>query len=96
MREPKKQLPFKFPSRFLWGAATSAHQIEGDTHNQWSVWELENAKSLAKQAEYKQTWLPRWDELKEQATDPDNYISGKSTDHYNRFEQDLTLCSSSA
>lgn len=91
MREPKKQLPFKFPSRFLWGAATSAHQIEGDTHNQWSVWELENAKSLAKQAEYKQTWLPRWDELKEQATDPDNYISGKSTDHYNRFEQDFDL-----
>jgi beta-glucosidase len=30
----------EFPKRFLWGAATSAYQIEGDlTNNNWYVWE---------------------------------------------------------
>jgi beta-glucosidase len=30
----------KMPPGFLWGAATAAHQNEGDNHNnQWSVWE---------------------------------------------------------
>lgn len=29
-----------FPSNFLWGVSTSAHQVEGDNHNsQWSAWE---------------------------------------------------------
>src|SRR5437016_1851324 len=29
-----------FPSGFLWGAATSAHQVEGNcTNNQWWAWE---------------------------------------------------------
>ena len=31
-----------FPSGFLWGAATSAHQVEGNcTNNQWWAWEQE-------------------------------------------------------
>jgi beta-glucosidase len=31
---------FQFPSTFLWGAATSAHQVEGgNTNNDWSAWE---------------------------------------------------------
>lgn len=25
--------------KFFWGAATSAHQVEGDNHNNWSQWE---------------------------------------------------------
>lgn len=28
-----------FPKNFLWGAATSAHQVEGNNHNDWSEWE---------------------------------------------------------
>src|SRR5437870_13662889 len=31
-----------FPSGFLWGAATSAHQVEGNcTNNQWWAWAQE-------------------------------------------------------
>jgi beta-glucosidase len=28
-----------FPKEFLWGAATSAHQVEGNNHNDWTEWE---------------------------------------------------------
>lgn len=79
---------------FLWGAATSAHQVEGGTHNQWTVWELENAKTLAHAAEYRLGHLPRWPEVKAEATDPGNYVSGKSTDHYHRYEADFDLAAS--
>lgn len=33
-----------FPKGFLWGSATSAHQVEGNTHNDWSEWEIESSK----------------------------------------------------
>lgn len=33
------QLFSPFPKHFLWGAATSAHQVEGHNHNDWSEWE---------------------------------------------------------
>ena len=42
----------KFPKSFLWGVSTAAHQVEGGNHNQWSEWELENAKALAMRATY--------------------------------------------
>ena len=29
----------QFPSNFLWGAAASAHQVEGNNHNDWTEWE---------------------------------------------------------
>jgi beta-glucosidase len=78
-----------FPKRFLWGAATAAHQVEGKNHNQWSVWELENAKTKAAQAEYHYHDLPAWDAIKADAKSPDNYVSGKLSDHYNRYEEDF-------
>lgn len=28
-----------FPPQFLWGTATSAHQVEGNCTNNWSIWE---------------------------------------------------------
>ena len=30
---------YKFPNNFKWGSATSAHQVEGNNHNDWSEWE---------------------------------------------------------
>jgi beta-glucosidase len=35
----------KFPQSFLWGAATSSYQVEGDNHNaDWWQWEKANGK----------------------------------------------------
>jgi len=85
----KGVLPLRFPKRFLWGVSTSAHQVEGNTHNQWSVWELENARSLAKQAEYKLDELPVWDDIQAASTDPNNYVSGAATNHYELYKVDF-------
>jgi len=82
----------KFPRGFLWGASTSAHQIEGNNHNDWSEWELENAERLAQAAPRKYAhWLPAWERIKSQATNPQNYISGKAAEHYTRYETDFDL-----
>lgn len=78
-----------FPKRFLWGAATAAHQVEGGNHNQWSVWELENAKAKSVQAEYHYEDFPSWERIKQQASDPQNYVSGKLGDHYHRYVEDF-------
>ncbi|HEV2413032.1 MAG TPA: family 1 glycosylhydrolase [Candidatus Saccharimonadales bacterium] len=80
-----------FPKRFFWGAATSGHQVEGKNRDQWTIWELENAPTLAQQARYGLNTLPDWDEIEEQATNPRNYISGKGVDHYNRYEEDFDI-----
>ncbi len=81
----------KFPKHFLWGVSTSAHQVEGGLHNQWTVWELENAKALAAQAPYQHDDVPVWDAIKRVAKLPANYVSGKATNHYELFEHDIDL-----
>ena len=81
----------RFPSRFLWGASISAHQVEGGNHNQWTVWELEHAKSLAHAADYHFSDLEGWADFKEEAKRPDNYVSGRAIEHYERFEEDFEL-----
>jgi beta-glucosidase len=81
----------KFPDSFLWGASVSSHQVEGGNHNQWTVWELENAPYLARNAEKHYAWLPVWPAIKKQAQDPNNYISGQAVDHYNRYKEDFDL-----
>ncbi len=81
----------KFPDDFLWGASIASHQVEGGTVNQWSVWELAQAKELAATAEQRLGWLPDWEDIKQQAQDPENYVSGKGVDHYNRYPEDFDL-----
>lgn len=91
MREDTKKA---FPKDFLWGVSTSAHQVEGGNHNQWTVWELENAQKLAKTAEQRAGWRwrsPIWSELKKQAKDPANYVSGRGVEHYKLYKQDFEI-----
>lgn len=78
-----------FSKRFLWGAATSAHQVEGGTHNQWTVWELENANALAAAASYHYHDIDGWEQFEKAAKNPKNYVSGQMADHYNRYEEDF-------
>ncbi len=85
-------MKFKFPDNFLWGAATSAHQVEGNNINDWSEWEKKNAKRLAEEAKtYWQSWQRK--KFPEMLT-PENYISGRACDHYNRYEEDFNIARS--
>ncbi len=85
----------EFPSGFLWGASTSAHQVEGGTYNQWDRWEMKNAERLAGEAEQALShWLPNWNRIKPQAQNIQNYISGRTCDHWNRYEEDVRLAKS--
>lgn len=78
----------------LWGAATSAHQVEGGTVNQWSGWEQKHAAGRAEEsAEQFDSWLPDWDDIRHEAQKSDNYISGGAADHYNRYEEDFEILS---
>jgi beta-glucosidase len=80
-----------FPKHFFWGASSAAHQIEGYTDNQWTVWELEHAHELARTAHRRLSWLPSWERVKSQSEEPENYVSGNGVDHYNRYEEDFDL-----
>jgi beta-glucosidase len=88
IEEPKQQ-PKGFPKHFLWGASTAAHQVEGGNHNQWTVWELENAKAKSVQALYHHEDFESWERIKDEATTASNYTSGDLADHYHRFEEDF-------
>ncbi|MCC7543339.1 glycoside hydrolase family 1 protein [bacterium] len=79
-----------FPKDFLWGSATSAHQVEGNQNNNWTDWEKERAAALARGAK-KAFDNPsvHWYRIKEAAVDPMNYISGRAVDHYRRYEEDF-------
>lgn len=83
-----------FPKGFFWGASTASHQVEGGNHNQWTVWELANAKDLAQTAHQRLSWLPTWEEIKDQAEDPENYVSGKGVDHFRRYKEDFQIAKS--
>jgi len=85
---------YKFPKHFIWGASTASHQVEGGTLNQWSIWELAHAQQLAKSAEKQLSGTPEWDHIKKHATDPNNYVSGRGVDHYNRYKEDFDIAKS--
>lgn len=75
----------------MWGASMSAHQVEGGNYNQWTVWEQENAASLAARAPYQYGELDNWADIKRLATAPANYVSGRAVDHYKRYDEDFAL-----
>lgn len=81
----------QFPKNFLWGASTASHQVEGGNHNQWSVWELSVANEQAKDAKHRLSYLPNWEEIRPQAEDPNNYISGNGVEHFKRYKEDFKL-----
>ncbi len=80
-----------FTRDFLWGVSTAAHQVEGNTHNQWSEWEKANAHRLAQTAQKRLSWLPNWQTIQTAAINPENYISGNGVEHYNRYPEDFKL-----
>lgn len=85
---------YKFPKHFIWGASTASHQVEGSSLNQWSIWELAHAAELAASAEARLSWTPEWDHIKKQAMNPNNYVSGRGVDHYNRYKEDFDIAKS--
>lgn len=85
---------FEFPKGFLWGAATSAHQVEGGNRNDWTEWEKANATRLAGEAKSHFGHLPNWQDIRGEAEDPENYISEKACDHYHRFREDFDIAKS--
>jgi beta-glucosidase len=87
----EKKPVVRFPKKFLWGAATAAHQIEGGTENQWTVWERENAKTKAAQAKFHWGDLEAWEHVADEAENPATYISAEGADHYHLYEDDFDL-----
>ena len=91
MSDKKSKKGSLFPKNFVWGASTASHQVEGHTHNQWTVWELENAKELAKKANDRLSWIPGWERFRAAAEVPENYISGAGVEHYKLHEKDFDI-----
>lgn len=80
-----------FPKQFFWGASTASHQVEGGNTNQWTEWELAHAKELAQLCHTRLSDLPRWRDIKDEAQDPQNYVSGKGVEHFRRHKEDFTI-----
>ena len=77
--------------KFLWGAATAAHQVEGHQHNSWSVWEQSHIDDWIKVAERRYRGLPNWERIKSDVCSRDNYNSTIAADHYNRYREDIGI-----
>jgi len=90
--DKKEEKTLRFPPGFLWGAATSAHQVEGGNINDWSEWEKVNAVRLARRAK---TYWQSWQRDKfEEMFDEKNYMSGRAVGHYNRYRDDFKMAKS--
>lgn len=82
----------QFPKNFLWGAATSSHQVEGHQDNNWTEWEKRHATALARGSKKAfDTPAVHWYRIKDEAITAENYISGRGVDHFNRYEKDFDI-----
>jgi len=86
----EKNASLTFPKGFLWGAATSAHQVEGNNRNDWTEWEQKSAKSNVESAKTR-AWPAYILERYPNPLQEENYISGLACDHYNRFREDFDI-----
>ncbi len=89
---PTNTKKIALPKKFLWGASSSAHQVEGGNKNDWTAWEKKNAKKLAGEAAQK------WENWQQgnfpEMFQPDNYCSGHAADHWHCFAEDFALARS--
>lgn len=86
-------MALKFPENLYFGAATSAHQVEGGNNNDWTEWEHATAKLKVESSKLK-VWP---DFILRNYPNPlqeENYISGRACDHYNRFREDFDIAKS--
>lgn len=70
----------EFPDGFLWGASSSAHQVEGGLTNSWTTWE----QSAARKRELQASGQADRHGLR-------NFISARAADHYYRYKEDFAL-----
>lgn len=89
MGDMQKKSRLTFPKNFMWGASVSAHQVEGGLRNQWTVWEQENASTKAAQAPHQFGDLESWETVAAEAKQPAMYVSGKATQHREKYEEDF-------
>ncbi len=73
-----------------WGAATSAHQVEGGNKNDWTEWEQQSLKLKVKNAKLK-AWPDFILKNHPNPLQEENYISGAACDHYRRFPEDFDM-----
>ncbi len=89
----------KFPDGFFWGAATSAHQVEGGNVNDWSEWEksearMKDLKLAIGDENFKKKFPAHLFEKWPTPADLENYVSGEACGHYDRFEEDFDIAAS--
>jgi beta-glucosidase len=83
----KQEKILKFPKDFLWGVSTSAYQIEGGIHNDWSEWE----RSKLRITRLQRKLASGQESLELRNCQPEDFICGQACDSYNRYEEDLDL-----
>ncbi len=79
-----------FPKGFLWGTATSSHQVEGDNRsNDWWAWEAEPGKILGghRSGMACDWWGGRWEEDLDRAADAGQNAHRLSVE-WSRIEQE--------
>ena len=84
----------QFPKDFFWGAATSAHQVEGGLNNNWSKWEKGHAKGESefyRKGGRRKFNYPIGEVNVKEACKEENYISGKAADSFNRYKEDVQI-----